>query len=241
LINTRFATTQWSLVLAARKKATPQAEEALAELCTAYWFPIYAFVRRQVPSAAEAEDLTQGFFARLLEKDYLKDVDREKGRFRSFLLVTCRHYIANERDHARAIKRGGGRPLLSIDVESAEDRYVFEPSHSLTPERIYERQWALTLLARVLARLRNEFVDDGRASTFEALKAFLTGEGGSSRYRALAVDMATTEGAVKVAVHRLRRRYRELIRAEIATTVDGEKAVDDEVRHLMTALSSDRP
>jgi DNA-directed RNA polymerase specialized sigma24 family protein len=238
LIRNAFATTQWSLVLAART-ATPRAEEALASLCAAYWFPIYAFVRRQVASAAEAEDMTQGFFARLIEKDYLKDVDREKGRFRSFLLVSCKHYLANERDHARAAKRGGGRVLLSLDTETAAHRYELEPSHSLTPEREYERQWALTLLARVLARLRNEFVEDGRASAFESLKAFLTGENGSSRYRAIAVDMATTEGAVKVAVHRLRRRYRDLIRAEIAATVDGEKGIDDEVRHLMSALSSD--
>jgi DNA-directed RNA polymerase specialized sigma24 family protein len=237
----QFATTQWSLVLAARDKGSPKAEGALADLCGAYWFPIYAFVRRHTLSVAEAEDLTQGFFTRLLEKDYLKDVDREKGRFRSFLLVACKHHMANERDHARAIKRGGGRPLLSLDAEAAEDRYALEPSHSLTPERAYERQWALTLLARVLARLRNEFVEDGRESTFESLKAFLTGESASAPYHALAVEMATTEGAVKVAVHRLRRRYRDLIRAEISATVDGEKAIDDEVRHLLAALSSDRP
>jgi DNA-directed RNA polymerase specialized sigma24 family protein len=238
VITSRFATTQWSLVLAAQKKASPEAEEALAELCGAYWFPIYSFVRRQGVSAPEAEDLTQGFFTRLLAKDYLKDVEREKGRFRSFLLVACKHYLANERDHARAVKRGGGRPVLSLDTGEAEDRYVLEPSHQLTPERLYERQWALTLLARVLSRIRNEFVEDGRESAFEMLKVFLTGESGSSGYRALAADMATTEGAVKVAVHRLRRRYRDLIRAEIAATVEGERAIDDEVRHLMAALSS---
>ncbi len=237
MVKTRFDTTQWSLVLAAQDKASPHAEEALANLCRAYWFPLYAFVRRQGSSADEAQDLTQGFFARFLEKNYLKDVRPEKGRFRSFLLASCKHYIANERDHARAAKRGGGHALLSIDVETAEGRYGREPSHNLTPEKIFERQWALTVLARVLSRLRAEFVLDKREKVFESLKGFLTGETESARYRDIAADLGASEGAVKVAVYRLRRRYRDLIRAEIAATVDGAEAIGDEVRYLMSALS----
>jgi RNA polymerase sigma-70 factor (ECF subfamily) len=236
LAKARFDTTQWSLVLAAQDKASPLAEQALAELCRAYWFPLYAFARRQGSSADEAQDLTQGFFTRFLEMDYLKDVRREKGRFRSFLLASFKHSVANERDHARAAKRGGGDAVVSIDVETAEGRYAREPAHALTPEKIFERQWALTLLARVLARLRSEFAEDGRENVFDSLKGFLTGEQETTGYRAIGEALGASEGAVKVAVHRLRRRYRDLIRAEISATVDGAEAVDDEMRHLMSAL-----
>lgn len=236
MAKTRFDTTQWSLVLAAQDKASPLAEQALAELCRAYWFPLYAFARRQGSAADEAQDLTQGFFARFLEKDYLKDVRREKGRFRSFLLASFKHSVANERDHARAAKRGGGDTVFSIDLETAEGRYSREPAHTLTPEKIFERQWALTLLARVLARLRSEFAEDGRENVFDSLKDFLTGEQEGTRYRTIGKELRASEGAVKVAVHRLRRRYRDLIRGEISATLDGAEAVDDEMRHLMSAL-----
>ena len=233
---TRFDSTRWSLVLAAQDHASPQSEEALAALCDSYWFPLYAFIRRQGFSADEAQDLTQGFFSLFLEKDYLKSVMREKGRFRSFLLAACKHYIANQRDHARAMKRGGGQVLLSIDMEAAEGRYSLEPSNALTPQKIYERQWALTTLSRVLERLKDQFVRDGREHVFERLKGSLSGETDSGSYREIAAGLGAAEGAVKVAIHRLRRRYRALLRAEIGATVEDAERIDDEILFLMSAL-----
>lgn len=233
----RFGTTQWSLVVAAQDEASPRAEEALARLCYLYWYPLYAFIRRQGYSADEAQDLTQGFFARFLEKGYLRDVHREKGRFRSFLLVACKHFVAKERDCARALKRGGGQELVPIDREAAEGRYRREPSHDLTPDRLYQRQWALTLLDQVRLRLRAELVASGRADRFDRLKVFLTGDEGSEAYAAAGRDLGLSEGAVKVAVHRLRRRYRKLLRESIAETVNGPAEVDGEIRQLMEALS----
>src|SRR5436309_2659860 len=155
----RFATTHWSLVVAAQDRGSPQAKEALSGLCGSYWYPLYAFIRRQGHSADKAQDLTQEFFARLLEKDFLAAVDREKGKFRSFLLAACKHFLANERDRVRAQKRGGGRQGLSLDFNSADRRYGLEPAHTLTPERLFERRWALTLLDQVLARPRLESVE----------------------------------------------------------------------------------
>ncbi|HEV3260198.1 MAG TPA: sigma-70 family RNA polymerase sigma factor [Gemmataceae bacterium] len=232
-----FVTTHWSVVVAARENASPEARQALAELCRTYWYPLYAFIRRQGQSADESQDLTQELFARLLEKDFLGAVDRDKGKFRSFLLAACKHFLANERDRARAQKRGGGRDLLSIDGQAAESRYRLEPAHSLTPEKLFERRWALTLLDQVLARLREEFVAAGKDKLFEQLKVFLTGDKPATRQGQAARELGMTEGAVKVAVHRLRGRYRELLQEEIARTLDDPGQVQDEICALFAALN----
>lgn len=230
-----FATTQWSLVLAAQDGTSPEARAALAALCRSYWYPLYAFIRRQGFDVDQAQDLIQEFFTRLLEKDFLAMVDREKGKFRSFLLKACTHFLANERDRARAQKRGGGRELVSFPVDHAERRYGQEPSHMLTPERLFERHWALTLLEQVLARLKNEMTRAEKGRLFERLKTFLTGDRGEP-YRRLAAELGMTEGAVKVAVHRLRQRYRELLLEEIGRTVEDPADVDEEIDRLFTAL-----
>lgn len=232
--STSFATTRWSLVLAAADADAPDSRRALAELCAAYWYPLYAFLRRQGCGADEARDHTQEFFARLLEKDYLRVVDRARGRFRSFLLAACQHFLANERDKARAQKRGGGRLHVPIDFGDAEKRYGHEPAHFLTPERLFQRRWALTLLDKVLHRLRLEMAESGRDAVFSQLKDTLTGS--SIPYAHLAEQLGMTEGAVKVAAHRLRKRYRELLRQEIERTVDCETEVEDEIRSLFAAL-----
>jgi RNA polymerase sigma factor (sigma-70 family) len=234
----QFATTHWSLVLAARDQTAPQAQEALAALCGAYWYPLYAFIRRQGYTADHAQDLTQEFFARLLEKDFLQVVDRDKGKFRSFLLAACKHFLANERDRASAQKRGGGRVHWPIDLDAAEGRYSLEPAHALTPERLFDRRWALTLLDQVLSQLQEELVRAQKGPLFEHLKGFLTGEQGTLSYSQVAQELSLTEGAVRVAVHRLRRRYRELLCAEIARTVHDPSQIEDEIRDLFTALGS---
>jgi RNA polymerase sigma-70 factor (ECF subfamily) len=228
-----FATTHWSLVLAARDRAEPGAADALSSLCDLYWYPLYAYVRRRGHGADEAHDLTQEFFARLLEKDFLAAVDRGKGRFRAFLLAACNHFLANERDRARAKKRGGGRPVLSLD--DAEGRYRTEPAGGLTPEKLFERRWAMALLQQVMTRLRDEFEAKGKGRQFDGLRGFLVGEKGAG-YRRAAEELALSEGAVKVAVHRLRQRYRELLYEEIARTVGAPDEVEEEVRALFAAL-----
>jgi RNA polymerase sigma-70 factor (ECF subfamily) len=234
----RFATTHWSVVVAAGRHSSPQAREALATLCRTYWYPLYVFVRRQGFSAEESQDLTQEFFARLLEKDFLAVVDREKGRFRSFLLAACKHFLSNERDKARAKKRGGDRELISFDVGQAESRYRLEPAHDLTPEKLYERRWAMTLLDQVLALLKNESVQAGKADQFAHLKAFLTGHKGETSYQEVAEKLGMTLGAAKVAAHRLRKRYRELLHEEIAKTTSDTDSIEDEIRELFRALES---
>lgn len=233
----RFATTHWSQVLAARDRSVPQGREALAALCGTYWYPLYAYVRRQGFPQDEAEDLTQEFFARLLERDYLQAVDRAKGRFRCFLLAACKHFLANERDRSRAAKRGGGRAVLSLDVETAEARYRREPACALTPERLFEQRWALTVLDHVLGRLRDELVRAGKGKLFDKLKTALTGEKSAARQAQLADDLGMSVGAVKVAVHRLRRRYRDLLREEISHTLDDPAQVEEEIRDLFAALA----
>ena len=232
-----FATTHWSVVLSARDKASPQSAEALEALCRAYWCPLYAYVRRQGHSPHDAEDLTQEFFSRLLHKDYLHAVAPEKGRFRTFLLVALKRFLADVQDRARAQKRGGGAVPLSIDAERAEQRYCVEPVDQMTPERIYERHWALTLLDRAMSRLGDEFVSAGKADEFEQLKGFLTAERGAIAHAEVAPKLGLSEGALRVAVHRLRRRFRELFREEIANTVASPGEIEEEVRHLMAVLS----
>jgi RNA polymerase sigma factor (sigma-70 family) len=231
-----FATTRWSTVLAARGPAGFEARRALEELCAAYWYPLYAFVRRQGEDAEAAQDLVQGFFVRFLERDALARVAPERGRFRSFLLACLRHHLSDERDRARAKRRGGRTVPLPLDFDTAEGRYVREPSTDLTPERLYERRWALTLLERVLGELRSEYEEAGKGALFEALQPHLAGDATKVPHADLAKSLGMSEGAVKVALHRLRRRYRERLRAEIAETVDSPEAVDDEIRHLFEAL-----
>lgn len=232
-----FVTTHWSVVLSARGKDSPQSAAALETLCRTYWYPLYAYVRRQGHSPPDAQDLTQEFFARLLEKDYLKAADREKGRFRTFLIVALKRFLANEWDRLRAQKRGGGQPLLSLDAELAEQRYRIEPVEGTTADRIFERRWALTLLDRTMTRLREEFASAGKAGDFDQLKACLTAERGEISYAEIALALGTSEGAARVAVHRLRKRFREVFREEIAHTVSTPEEIEEEVRYLISVLA----
>jgi RNA polymerase sigma-70 factor (ECF subfamily) len=233
-----FTTTHWSVVLSARDRKSPRSERALAALCETYWFPLYAYVRRSGYSSHDAQDLTQGFFAELLEKDFLKDADYRRGRFRSFLLAALKHFLGHQRERARAKKRGGGRVPFSLDFDDAENRYHLEAEDPATPERLYQRRWALTLLDRVVRRLEDENARAGKAETFAGLKEFLTAGRQSRPYRRVAEALGMSEGAVKVAVHRLRRRYRELLREEIAQTVADPGEVDDELGELFSAVGS---
>jgi DNA-directed RNA polymerase specialized sigma24 family protein len=234
----KFATTHWTLVRAAGRRSSPESARALATLCVVYWYPLYAFVRHLGYHAAEAQDLTQDFFAILLEKNYIGAADAERGRFRSFLLAAFRHFLSNKRAWARAQKRGGGRTPLSLDLQAGENRYAVEPAHGLTAERLYERRWALTLLERVLARLETEYVQAGKSGLFAKLSGFLVGEKGSLTYAQVGSELKLTEGAVKVAAHRLRQRFRQVLHDEIAHTVSGPEEVEEELRQLFIALSA---
>lgn len=232
----QFALTHWSVVLAAGRSESTHAQAALEQLCANYWHPIYFYVRRQGHNPADSQDLTQEFFARLLARNDLAAVDRSKGRFRSFLLASLKHFLANEWDKSKAQKRGGGQVPLSINANTAETSYAVEPAEKLTPDKLYERRWALALLQQVMSQLKADYVRDNKADVFDALKGTLTGEGASGGYAQIAARLATTEGAIKVAVHRLRRRYRELLRSEIAHTVSRPEEVDEEIRALFAAL-----
>ena len=232
-----FATTHWSVVLTAQRSDSTRAQAALSVLCRTYWYPLYAYVRRQGQSPEDAQDLTQEFFARLLARNYLADVSRDKGRFRSFLLAALKHFLANEWDRARAAKRGGGQPPLSLDDTEAENRYRLEPADTMSADRIFERRWALTLLEQVLRRLRDDHSAAGKLGLFEELKPCLVDAGSSAPYAELGTRLNMSEGAVKVAVHRLRQRYRELLREEIAQTVATPAEVEDEIRQIIAILS----
>jgi RNA polymerase sigma factor (sigma-70 family) len=235
----QFTPTHWSVVLAAADQTdTLHARDALEKLCRNYWLPIYVFVRRQGHSAHDAQDLTQEFFARLLEKNFLAGVQREKGRFRSFLLASVKHFLANEWDKARAQKRGGGQVPISIDADLAENSFGLEAVDTLTADRIFERRWALALLDLVLRHLREEYTRDGKGKQFNELKSTLTEGSRTVPYAEIATRLGASEGAVKVAVHRLRQRYRELLRAEISDTVANAAEVDDEIRNLFAALAN---
>ena len=233
-----FATTQWSLVLAAGQRGSAETEHALAVLCHRYWFPLYAFARRHVTEVHEAQDLTQEFFLRLLEKNSLAAACPERGRFRSFLLASLKNFLANEWDRTTAQKRGGDREQLSLDWETGESRFSFEPSHSDTPEREFERQWALTLLENVVRRLQDEFIATGRSRQFELLKETLTGGRATLDYVTVAKDLAISEEGARQAAHRLRKRYRELLRDEVAATVETPDEVEDEIGRLFQALGT---
>jgi len=233
----RFTTTHWSVVLAAGQVTSARYREAIQTLCRTYWFPLYAYLRRQGYDTHQAQDYTQAFFTRLLEKDGLRLADPKRGKFRSFLLAALKHFLANESDRIRAQKRGAGREILSLDVEDAEGKYALEPVDQLSPERLFERSWALTVLERTMARLQAESASTNKQKLFEHLKVYLTAEKNSISYRDVAAKLDMTEGAVKVAVHRLRQRYRELLRDEIAQTVTTEDQIDEEIRDLFAALS----
>jgi RNA polymerase sigma factor (sigma-70 family) len=235
--NERFAATHWSLVLAARDGDSARARAALEALCRAYWYPLYAFVRRMGQSPPDAEDSVQGFFALCLEKNYLAAAEEAKGRFRSFLLLALKRFLAKERDKSRARKRGGGQKPIALDGLTAEQRYALEPAEYLSADKLFERRWALTLLEQVLSRLRHEHAAAGQREAFEQLKEFLLAGGRGTPYAELAARLGTSEGAVKVAVHRLRQRYRELLQEEIAHTVASPEEAEQERRYLLSVLS----
>jgi RNA polymerase sigma-70 factor (ECF subfamily) len=231
-----FATTHWSVVLAAGVLNTPQSAVALEELCRTYWYPIYAYVRRRGYGHEDAQDLTQEFFARLLAKEWLSVADPHRGRFRTFLLAALSHFLANEWNRARCQKRGGARETISWDQRTAEDRYMAEPVDELTPERIFQQRWAEALLERVLNHLREEYAATGKLDFFEVVKEQLWGPKTAVPQGRLAANLGLSEGAMKVAMHRLRRRYRELLHSEIAQTVGSAEQIDAELRELMAAL-----
>jgi RNA polymerase sigma factor (sigma-70 family) len=231
-----FVTTHWSVVLTAGRADTPRARAAIETLCRTYWYPLYAYIRRRGYSPEDAQDLTQEFFARLLEKNALARVRREGGKFRSYLLTALNHFLVDEWKKARAQKRGAGR-VLSLDAEEAETRFGREPADRLTPERLFEQNWAVALLNLVYGRLRLEYDGGGKTRLFEELKFCLAGERSSLPYSELAERLNLTESAVKVTVHRLRRRYRELLREEVAHTVASGDEIEDELRSLFRALA----
>ena len=234
--SSQFPTTRWTLVIAAGDPHRKEARAALVSLCENYWYPLYAYLRRRGYPADRAQDLTQGFFIRLLEGRYLDRADPRKGRFRSFLLTSLKFFVADQEDHQRAQKRGGGM-VVPLEFSSGEERYQREPAHDETPEHIFERRWALSVLDRVVEKLRVEFLQHGRPEHFERLKVFLLGSS-DAPYAALAREMHTSEGALKVAIHRLRKRYRELFRQEIANTVADPAEVESEIRYLAAVLTS---
>jgi len=231
-----FEATHWSVVLAAGHRQGPQSQAALAELCRTYWYPLYVFVRRQGTDPEDAQDLVQGFFAKLIEKNFLAAAEPEKGRFRSFLLLALKRYMTNEWDYAHRTKRGGGMEIVSLDGQDTELRYKAEAVGGISPGKAFERQWALTLLQQVLDRLSAEFSVAGKMTLFEELKVFLSGEKGGT-YAEIGERLDIPETTIKVTVHRLRVRYRELLRLEIAKTVTSPEAIEDEIRDLFAALS----
>jgi RNA polymerase sigma factor (sigma-70 family) len=232
-----FATTHWSVVLAAREADTPAARAALERLCQTYWYPLYAYVRRLGSSPADAQDLTQAFFERVMERHYFDQADRDKGRLRAFLLTALKHFLSDQRDRERAAKRGGGRTILSLDAQTAEERYRLEPVDTMSPDRLYERRWAFTVLDRARDALRQEFLAAGKGQLYERLNAMETHEEAEGTYAEVGRQLGMSESAVKSAVVRLRRRYGNLLRQEIAQTVSTVAAVDIEIRHLMAAIA----
>jgi len=231
-----FTTTQWTVVVNAAQADTPEAREALNRLCQVYWSPVFAFVRMKGSDVHTAEDLTQGFFAWLLNKGHLEKADRERGRFRSFLLTYLSNFLLNERARLNCKKRGGDRTILSLDEKTA-DGLGFEPSHTLTPERAFERQWALTLLGNVMDRVREECLNGSKAQLFQLVRGILSGDRDRFSYSEIAAQLNMTEGALRTAVSRLRNRHGQLLREEITRTVASPQDVDAEIQHLLGVLS----
>jgi RNA polymerase sigma-70 factor (ECF subfamily) len=233
-----FVTTRWTVVLSAGRKSSPKADRALEELCRVYWFPLYAYVRRRGHTREDAEDLTQAFFARFLEKNYLEGLSAERGRFRAFLLASLKHFLANEWDKSQRQKRGGGIPHLSLDWQGADERYHLDPpDESGSPDRLFDREWAVALLGKVIESLQTECESEGRAEQFAGMKTFLTVGKGAISYADAAKVLGLDEGAARVAVHRLRKRYRQLLRDEISQTLTDPAQVDEEMRALFGAFS----
>ena len=233
-----FHTTSWTLIRTAAGNPTVHSREAMSALCQKYWHPVYAFVRRRGHDPDESLDLTQTFFARLIEKNYLADADRDRGRFRSFLLTAVKHFLANERDRANALKRGGGQRPASIDQAEEEKWQATVAVEQATPESLYERRWALLVLENVMLKLRTEFVEAGKTADFARLSVFLEKDADSVSYETLAKDLGVSAGSLRMSVHRLRRRYRDLLRAEIAESVFGQEEIDEELRFLLSILSA---
>ena len=232
-----FATTQWTVVLAAGQRSTPQSDQALEQLCKTYWFPLYAFVRRHGHTKEDAEDLTQAFFARFLAKNYLDGLSAERGRFRAFLLASLKHFLANEWDKSRRRKRGGGTAPLSLDWQIADTQFQVADRNEPSPDKVFDREWAVTLLAKVIERVRAECEAENRGKQFAELKVFLTAGKGELSHADAARKLGMDETAVRVAVHRLRKRYRQLLRDEIAQTLSDPAMVDEEMRALFGAFS----
>ena len=232
-----FATTRWTLVLSAGDPTSPHATAALEALCRAYWYPLYAFVRRRGHSPPDAQDLTQEFFSRLLEHNWIAHADRHKGRFRSFLLMAMKRFLSKEWDKVKTLKRGGQVRFIPLQLDTAETRYTREPADTSTPEQVFEKQWALALLESVLNRLRKDYAQDGKGALFHTLEPCLIGSRESQPYAALAAQLGMTEGAVKVAVCRLRERYRECLKEEISHTVASPAEVDEELHHPFRVLA----
>jgi len=232
-----FATTHWSMVVSAGRDDGPESREALEKLCESYWIPLYSYVRRCGHGQDDAQDLTQEFFARIIANNRIARADQQKGRFRSFLLTALKNFLSDEWDKTKALKRGGGIQFVPMQFDTGEAVYVQEPVDSTTPEQIFERRWALTLLDRVLARLSSEYASTGKTELFAALSPCLVGERTSQPYAELAFKLGTTENTIKSAVHRLRNRYRLILREEIGNTVSSEQDIDDELRYLFTVLA----
>ena len=233
--NARFCTTHWSVVLKAAEPSSPHGAEALSALCNSYWLPLYAYVRRLGHNPHDAEDLTQEFFARLVEKEWIGSADSTKGKFRSFLLTAMKRFLANDYRHSQAAKRNSGQPLVSLD-DTAEVRYAQETVSTLSPEKLYDRRWALSLFERALRRLREQHAAPEKSRGFDQFKKYLSEEPGPGDYARLGSELGISRGAVAAAVHRLRQHYRELVREEISLTVETPAQVDEELRSLLVAL-----
>lgn len=234
----QFTTTHWSIVLAAGTGSAPAAREALERLCRTYWYPLYAFVRRRGHSPADAQDLTQGFFASLLEHDLVARADRQAGRFRSFLLGSLKHFLAHEHERATALKRGGGQPVLSLEEFDSEERYALEPPDTATPDTIFDQRWALQQIENALTRLRADYASSGRGPLFDLLKDYVWGDKNALSLAEIAERLDLTGEAVKKSVQRLRQRFRDSLRAEVSQTVATPDQIDEELRHLRAALSA---
>lgn len=234
--NRNFATTRWSIVACAGQDSSPESSRALADLCEAYWVPLYGYVKRRVNNDAEARDLTQAFFTELLEKKLIGDADPSRGKFRAYLLGSLKHFLSHQWEKANAQKRGGGRAPISLDFASVDSSIRIEAVDGLTPEQIFDRDWAMTLLSQIMERLKSEYVSSDKAELFEQLKPFLIGRPSGNTWRQVAERLQMTEAAAKMTGARMRKRYREILRQEIADTVSEPEDVDDEIRNLFSTL-----
>ena len=233
-----FETTQWTLVVAAGDTSAPESEQALASLCETYWYPLYVYARRRGKSEDDARDLTQGFFAKLLEKNWVAAADRDRGKFRTFMLTALQRYMIGEWERERAQKRGGGQLPLSLDFDTAEHGYKREVPDDRTPEDVFDACWAKTLMERAFDRLRRDTLEPGKEDRFELFAGIVTGDSREVPYKEIAGTLGLSESAVKVGIHRMRKRFGEILRAEVADTVSHEDDIDDELRHLLGLVAA---